>query len=202
MVYNKFDILIHNVKELKSSPAELRRVVSATFPEFSHAPADHIYEDLIESYDLEMFSYSRSLGLSIEEAAYNVGWSAILINDIYMGKGVCLETLLDFAEAELFAIARIKKQHLTALDTSPAKNASVVFLEKVFASQYGPASKLTVDTNLVPEEDRTWHVEVTHVETKDKMSSDEKLIAKALEKKYAKDKSRAEEQGTEEYDED
>jgi hypothetical protein len=165
----KYDELLYLVNE--SGQENPKEYVTDLFPSFD--PKDNHNDQYLSDYIWENYVYSRSLGLSIEDAAHSANISGVLIKKMLEGVGLSLEKFVKLAEGELFRVAEMKRKHLSNLDTASnnAKGiaASITFLEKIYPKTYSPKAALTldVDDNIK----RKWEVEVVNVDAVKKEQS-------------------------------
>lgn len=182
-IVNRFDELIHYTQESGLPEEQVLGLVKDLFPGFDPDLTEFHNDRFLTAANLAKYEYYRSIGLSVIECGQCINLSATLMAKLFKGEGLSLERLIDLAEAELFSVAKIKAKHLKNLDNSKERNASVTFLEKVFADQFSSRSKLAIANGLGQvDEDKDelkWTVEVHHVETSDKRSTDEKLLEQA-----------------------
>jgi hypothetical protein len=181
---NRFDELLHYTRESGLAPVQITPLVQELFPDFDPGLTVFHNDKYIEDYQLSIYARNRALGLSPVEAGQQCKITATLMGKLFKGEGLSLERLEAFAEAELFSASKLKAEHLDKLDKSKEKGASALFLEKVFAEQYSPRSKLGLSNGIGSDnpEEKKWTIEVHHVETSDKRSTDEKLLDSARNK--------------------
>ena len=162
----KYDLLLHIVKESGFSIEKQIAGVQALFPSFD--PNNTKNTEFINDYVLEQYAYAKSLGMTVQRCAHACGLSSILVNEALEGKGLDLASFLKVVEAELFATAEMRRKHLGALDKSSEDGtlkATIAFLEKIYPEDYG--QKASLDLGL-GEDGNKWEIEVTHVDAKDK----------------------------------
>lgn len=169
----KYDLLIHTVRETELPRKKQLEVANGLFPIFTDEGfCDHLLTD----YVVEAYAYSRSLGLSVEDAANSVRVTATLINKLLQGEGLTLMKFVDLVEAETYAIAEMRVKHLKKIDktsdNADGMKAAVAFLEKIYPEDYGPKALVTHD--VVDSIKQKWEVEVKHVDIKTKQESKDK----------------------------
>lgn len=173
-ILEKYDTLIHIVKESRLPKDEQIKGITEMFPLFDN---DKPYNDcLLTDFVWEQYAYSRSLGLSISDAAHVANISHVLIKKLLEGEGLSLEKFTKLIEGELFSVAEKKRKHLSNLDTDElgkdGVKASIAFLEKIYPKVYGPKSTLTYDVD--DDIKREWKIEVTNVDNIKKVVSEPK----------------------------
>lgn len=132
----KFDELIYFVSE---APTELRDegVVLRLFPEYSGTT---FYEDVLSATFLEMYEYYRSIGMTRNDVAHKLGVSSRLMDDLFRGVGITVDTLVKLCRMELAALADFKQKHLKNLDEQVDAGkwqASVTVLELICPTEFG-----------------------------------------------------------------
>jgi hypothetical protein len=167
----KYDLLIHTVKESNLSNSAKLQEVSKLFPKFN--VKDKHNDGLLTDYILEAYAYARSLGLSIDDAANAINITGTLIKKLMEGEGLSLEKFVALVEAEMYAAAEMKLKHLKKLDTSSDSSdgikASISFLEKIYPDIYGPRATVTHDVD--PSIKKKWELEISHIDLKVKKTS-------------------------------
>jgi len=170
----KYDLLIHTVKELNLSKPKQLAVVKELFPKFDSKITDN--DKLLTDYIIEAYSYSRSLGLSIEDSANSVKITSTLMHKLLSGEELSLDRFVSLIESEIYASAEMKVKHLKKLDTTADKTvdtkASISFLEKIYPTIYGP--RATVTHGIADELVKKWELEISHVDVKVKKESSAK----------------------------
>lgn len=169
MEKSKFDQLIYITCEAEVSEEDIVDITTKLFPKFNPNLTTYHNDQFLTPYNLDMYSYYRSLCLPIGEAAAAVGLSATLMEEIFEGDKVSLSVLIDLAKAEVFAKAQLKVSHLRNLEQNKGKDTKLqlAFLEKVF--DYGDKSKLQLMSGVDEEgKDKKWVVEIVNVETQPK----------------------------------
>jgi len=174
----KYDLLVHTVKESKLSKPKQLAVVKGLFPKFNATTSGN--DELLTDYIIEAYSYSRSLGLSIEDAANSVKITSTLMHKLLSGEDLSLDKFVSLIEAEIYASAEMKVKHLKKMDLTSDKpdgmKASIAFLEKIYPKIYGPRATIThdLDDDLV----KKWELEISHVDVKVKKESKAKVTEK------------------------
>jgi hypothetical protein len=167
----KYDLLIHTVKESNLSNSAKLQEVSKLFPKFNVKEKHN--DGLLTDYILEAYAYARSLGLSIDDSANAINITGTLIKKLMEGEGLSLEKFVALVEAEMYAAAEMKLKHLKKLDTSSDSSdgikASISFLEKIYPDIYGPRATVTHDVD--PSIKKKWELEISHVDLKVKKTS-------------------------------
>ena len=168
----KYDELIYLVKE--SNVPDPEKYVVDLFPKFH--PEDNSNDELLSDYVWEIYAYSRSLGLSIEDSAHAAQLSSVVLKKMLEGVGLSLEKFVLLAEGELFRAADMKRRHLSkiddAADDKKGLQASIAFLEKIYPKSYSPKAALTLDVE--DSVKRKWEVEVVNVDNVKKEQSPRK----------------------------
>lgn len=167
----KYDLLIHTVKESNLSNSAKLQEVSKLFPKFN--VKDKHNDGLLTDYILEAYAYARSLGLSIDDSANAINITGTLIKKLMEGEGLSLGKFVALVESEMYAAAEMKLKHLKKLDTSSDSSdgikASISFLEKIYPDIYGPRATVTHDVD--PSIKKKWELEISHVDLKVKKTS-------------------------------
>lgn len=167
----KYDLLIHTVKESNLSNSAKLQEVSKLFPKFNGK--DKHNDGLLTDYILEAYAYARSLGLSIDDSANAINITGTLIKKLMEGEGLSLGKFVALVESEMYAAAEMKLKHLKKLDTSSDSSdgikASISFLEKIYPDIYGPRATVTHDVD--PSIKKKWELEISHVDLKVKKTS-------------------------------
>lgn len=161
-------MVIHLVEESQLPLAKVLHGVTELFPDFKPdlttvTPQIPTKFHELSDYQLEMYAYSRSVGLSIEEASHTASTSYTLLYRLLKGHDISLTNFVKLIKAELFAVAEMKRKHLSNLDDASDGNvkATIAFLEKVYPEKYSP--KAIVDSHIHNDQDDQWKVEITHV---------------------------------------
>lgn len=181
-IVSRFDELIHYTKESGLPNDQVIDLVKGLFPDFDADLTEFHNDKFLSTANIAKYEHYRSLGLTVVESAQCLNLSATLMAKLFNGEGLSLDKLIDLAEAELFAVSKMKAKHIKNLDESKERNASVTFLEKVFADQFSSRSKVAIANGLgdpADKEEKKWSIEVHHVKTSDKRSTDEKLLEQA-----------------------
>jgi hypothetical protein len=158
---DKYDIVVHIVRESDMPEEEMLRGVSELFPKFNNSNTH--YDKRITDLVIEQYAYARSVGLSIEDSAHTAEISTILIRKVLMGEGLSLERFMALIEGELYAKSIMKRKHIANLDeASNSRNyqASIAFLEKMYPESYSPKSNVNLSAG---QKENKWEIEVTHV---------------------------------------
>lgn len=103
------------------------------FPDFN--PNNNSLDEYVTDYTMEVYSFNRSIGLSVAECAHQLEYPGKLFEKMLTGTGLSLLKLKQFAESEVFAMSSLKAKHLKNLEglsNGSDWRASVAFLEKVF----------------------------------------------------------------------
>lgn len=137
MDFSKFDQLIHIVTEADLPIKEQVKQTKLLFPDFGK---HENFDEYLPASKLDMYRYHRGLGLPVAEVANSIGITATMLQKVFRGEGVSLETLLTLAKAETFGLAESKAKHMTILEKGP----STTFLEKAFAKQYSERQAIDV----------------------------------------------------------
>jgi len=162
--FSTFDHLIFLALETDSDREEVVVFAEENFSLFERE-SDCFNDKYITPYNLEKYVYSRGLGLSLEDVANSIGWSATLLSFLFKGHRLSLDKLIEFAQAEVFAIAQMKREHLAVLEKAEGSLSSVTFLEKVYSGAYGAKQQVVVNSAFEQGEttEDKWKLEVHHI---------------------------------------
>jgi hypothetical protein len=133
---SKYDDLIHLACEHKQKASEVFKQAKKLFPALCRNPEKHIYEEFFSETKIEMFAYSRSMGMSVKDSAHSIDLSSLLVDKALRGEGVSVNTLIKLAKSELTTKAEIKYKHLKNLESSEEKGSSLTFLQTVYPKEY------------------------------------------------------------------
>lgn len=143
---DKYDELLHRLHESPLlSEEQLLNRVQELFPQFNPDPSTHHHNKQLTPYVIEQYAHSRSLGLSIANAAHTAEVSGHTMKEALSGKYVSLQKFGELVKAELFAKAETLQTHLkklAAVSESGNYKATMAFLEKVFPEDYTPKSEI------------------------------------------------------------
>lgn len=133
----KYDTLLHYATEVKLPYAELIEKAKDLFPKFSNTA---IYDEVIGSYEIEVYMQGRSMGLSVEDAAYSAELTHTTMKHALEGYGVSIEKFTHLIKAELFAESTMVRKLLTIVEkaeNNTSVNAAIALLEKIAPQKYG-----------------------------------------------------------------
>ena len=150
-----------------------QKEIEALFPVLAYHETH--YDKYITEYVLELYVYYRSLGLSMQEVAYELEMSSFLLSKLLHGEGLSLEVFVSLAQAELFSMAKLKGKLLKQLDIAGERGrikASVALLEKIYPEQYSPKAVIETKDN-TPKKLPEWKITVVDPDPALKPSKDE-----------------------------
>lgn len=166
----KYDLMVHIVNESDLSTKDQLTGVAKLFPKFDQLQSHCHNDKYLTDYVIELYAYSRSLGMSVADSANSARISATLMKLMLDGVGLSIESFTKLAEAELYAASEMKRKHLSKLDqcadSDDGMKASIAFLEKIYPKQYGPRATVTYDVD--DSIKQKWEIEVQHITHKDK----------------------------------
>lgn len=142
---SQLDLLIHVVTEADLSDEERITSVRRMFPHFNPDPKTHTFDKRLDDLALDLYAHRRSLGLSINQCAYALGMSSILLTALFEGKFISLNKFVKLAQAELFATSSFKQTHLRNIEehSNADWRASIALLEKVLPEDYSPRAEIS-----------------------------------------------------------
>jgi len=172
--FSTFDTLVYLSKETDASEEEILLFAEENFSLFDR-DSDCYNNKYVTPYYMEKYAYHRGLGLSLEDVANSIGWSATLLSMLFKGARLSIGKLIMFAQAEIFALAKMKAEHLSILEKADGSLSSVTFLEKVFTGAYGAKQQLVVNSAFEQgeQEEDNWKLEVHHINTKVQSKEDD-----------------------------
>ena len=138
------DRVVYILRDVHLPHAESRlKLLHEVFP-FVEAGQDTFNDYRVTTTFLELFGYSRGLGLALEDCAYSCDMTYTLLKDLFIGKGLSVEKYLDLCDTELCARAYKKKELLNRVDIASANSADVALrlLEKSYPKEFGTRATL------------------------------------------------------------
>jgi len=141
-IRDDYDMLLHLAEEVKLPHEELVAKAKVLFPNFTNTP---IYDDVLGSYEIEVYQTSRAMGLSVEDAAYSAEVSKTVMQHALSGEGLSVSKFVALIKAELFASAELVIRMLRIIekaDNNTEVNAAIALLEKIAPEKYGKAAGL------------------------------------------------------------
>lgn len=97
-------------------------------------------EALITATFCEMYEYYRSMGLPKSSTAHMLGISDKLLDNLFLGKGVSMDSLVNLLRMELHARASFRKGHLEVINNASIKEkkwkAALAVLELVCPEEF------------------------------------------------------------------
>lgn len=132
----RYDKIVYLVREAP----ERQRGYSAWAKLLPHYDGTEYNQAVVTDTFLEMYNYHRALGLPKSSTAHLLGISEQLLNDLFLGKGLRIETIVDLYLMELGARAEFRKNHLKTLNEASIKGmnwkASVAALELICPEEF------------------------------------------------------------------
>ena len=145
----RYDELIFLVDGKELTTKTLQKQVKELFPEFSGKSTN---DSRLSDYVIEKYTYARSIGMDVQQAAYAAEVSQKFIGSCLEGKDLSLERFVMLVKKEIFAAAQLRQKQLTVLTDAAANGdtkSAITLIEKIWPKLY--AKKLVTEDQTPPE---------------------------------------------------
>lgn len=157
---------ILNEAPLKT-PNDRIEALKNSFPDIKVNESGH-NDKYVDDVFVESYAYSRSLGLSMADAAYTAEISFTLLRKLFLGEGLSIDNYAKLIEAELCAAPRQKLTLLRRMERTSESSidTTVKLLEKAYPKDYGSKAVIEEVKGIVNDVKNTWELLVTNVDKK------------------------------------